>query len=39
MIEATTNACTQKALRAAHVARGDALKDILRWFRKVPLPE
>ena len=34
MIEAPTTARTRDAIRAAHRARGDALKNILRWFRK-----
>ncbi|MFD1157746.1 hypothetical protein [Roseovarius aestuarii] len=34
MIEAPSNARTRDAIRAAHQARSDALKEIWRWFRK-----
>ncbi len=34
MIEAPTTARTRDAIRAAHQARSDALKEIWRWFRK-----
>lgn len=33
MLESPTTACARDAIRAAHRARGDALIDILRWFR------
>lgn len=37
MIEVPTNARTRDAIRAAHVARGEALTNLLRWLRK-PFP-
>ena len=39
MIEATTNIRTQDAMRAAHEARGDAIKEFWHWLRKTRTSE
>ena len=42
MIEATTSAQTRAGFAAAHEARGEALKSVLRWLFKsgdAPLTE